>query len=209
MAGCMKISDPPAVVGGYRRGMPRTWKATVLAAALLVGGSIEALAQDPPAPAPNKVWGGCVLNQDAVDGLIGSLEATGGIPVDQAAVSFVVVYTLTNPNNGQLLDATPNPDVYSGPVICTNPAVAITAEEHDLDGGPLKETSDIPGSCTSAPCHDTHPAGAADDIDINSAEEVFLLQYTVNGGDLDGTKENRVCHTTDANVDCFRFFAPD
>jgi len=195
MAGFTKISDPSAVVGGRWRGMPNVWKATALASTLIMGGSIEALAQDPPGPQADKVWGGCLLSGATVTELIADLEAAGGIASGQAEVSFVVVYTLTNNNNGQPLGSN-----FTGPVICTDPdAVDITAFDKNGESGGvrLKETTDIPAQ--------TGPAGATS-VDIKSAEEVFVLQYQLNDGANDGDTENRVCHTTDANVDCFRIF---
>ena len=61
----------------------------------------------------------------------------GGIPSGQ--VSFVVVYSLVNDNVGQRLSGSN----FTGPIICTNPdEVGITAR--DKNGGPLKETTDIP-----------------------------------------------------------------
>jgi hypothetical protein len=171
-------------------------EAMALASALVVFSSAQALAQaDPPGPAPNKVWGGCVLDVTSPTGTVANLMADlekGGIPSPE--VSFVVVYTLANDNNGQDLGN----GTFTGPVICTNRAeVDITA--HDKNGNPLKETTDIPTQ--------TDPGGATS-VDILEAEEAFLLQYLLNTGDNAGDTEKRVCHTTDANVDCFRIFPP-
>ena len=197
MAGYTRISDQSAVVGGRRCGTAGVWKAAALASVLVVGGSVEAFAQDTPDPGKDKVWGGCVLDTlTTVPNLIADIQEGLNISDPGVTVSFVVVYTNANNNNGQPLTAPSG--AFTGPVICTNPdAVDITAK--DENGAPLKETTDIPGGIDG-----TSPA---DDVDIKSAEEVFILQYKVNGGDLDGDTENRVCHTTDANVDCFRITA--
>lgn len=199
MAGCTKISDPSAVVGGRWRATAGAWKATVLAAALLVGGSIEALAQDPPDPAKDKVWGGCLLDTATVSELIADIQAGPGIDDPGVKVSYVVVYTRANDNNGQPLIATPPGPGFTGPVICRNPdEVDITARDNATPTpNPLKETTDIPTQ--------TDPGGATT-VDIKSAEEAFILQHELNGGTNDGDIENRVCHTTDANVDCFLIF---
>jgi hypothetical protein len=167
-----------------------------LASALVIGGSVQALAADPPDPAANKVWGGCVLTPTTVTGLIGNIDDGPGIQGNQVKVSFVVVYTLAYDNNGQPLTGSGSP--FTGPVICRNPSeVGITSL--DNTGGLLKETTDIPTQ--------TDPGvPKATSVDILDAEEAFFLRYVLNNGANIGKKENRVCHSTDGNVDCFRIF---
>src|SRR5262245_27029675 len=90
MVRCSKTSDVSAVVVGCavgarlnRRGAGRgaqttRWrtacKGMALVSALSVGGSVYALAADPPDPEANKAWGGCVLNPTAVTQLIKSIQ---------------------------------------------------------------------------------------------------------------------------------------
>ena len=197
MAGYTKISDPSAVVGGRRCGMAGAWKAMVLASVLLVGGSIEAFAQDTPNPAKDKVWGGCVLDTlTTVPNLIADIQEGLNISDPGVTVSFVVVYTKANNNNGQPLTT---PSGVLQVLLSARIRTRSTSPQKTRTEAPLKETTDIPGGIDGA--------SPADDVDIKSVEEVFILQYKVNGGDLDGDTENRVCHTTDANVDCFRIIA--
>ena len=177
-----------------RRRITGACEAMALASALIVGGSVQALAQDPPDPAANRVWAGCVLDDTSPTGTVANLKADlekGGIPVGE--VSFVVVYTLANDNDGQ----DRGDGSFTGPVICTNSAeVVITAE--DEDGDPLTERTDIPTQ--------THTGAATTDtVNLLSAEEFLILQYSLNFAPV-GQIEKRVCHTTDANVDCFRIF---
>jgi len=175
-----------------RHGITSAFRAMAVASALVAGTSIPAIAADPPAPAANRVWAGCQLSPTTVTALIGNLEATGGIPSGNAAVSFVVVYTLANDNNGQHLSG-PN---FTGPVICTNPGqVGITAfdKNGETGGNRITETTDIPTQ--------THPSGGT--IDILEAEEEFILKYVLSGSTA---PEKRLCHSTGPNVDCFRIF---
>jgi hypothetical protein len=163
--------------------------AAALASAMLLGGSVQALAQT-PGPQADHVWGGCELSPATVTALAAdaAVEAEG-----TAEISFVVVYTLSNDNNGQPLGEAG----FTGPVICVNPAEAgITAFEAG-EGPRLTETSDIPT--------ETDPGGAAT-VDILEAEESFIVKYQLNGGANGGDIEKRVCHTVDGNVDCFIIF---
>ena len=180
--------------------MTSACKAMALASALVIGGSVPALAVDPPDPAANKVWGGCVLTPTTVTGLIGNIGVGQGIQGNQVKVSFVVVYTLAYDNNGQPL--TGSGSSFTGPVICRNPSeVGITAFDKGGEGGQvlLKETTDIPTQ--------TDPGvPQATSVDILDAEEAFFLRYVLNNGANAGKNEKRVCHTTDGNVDCFRIF---
>jgi hypothetical protein len=174
----------------------RACKATALASSMIVGSTVLALAAEPdvPPPAPDKLWGGCVLDEATVAGLIRSVGAGNGLQQSTAEVSFVVVYTLDNDNDGQPLSGSGSN--FTGPVICTNPqAVNITAFAKDRS--PLKEITDIPTQ--------TDP-GNATSADILESEEALILQYRLNNGGNAGDIEKRVCHTTEGNVDCFRIF---
>lgn len=195
-ADCAGAGDGKVV---SRPGMLAAGKTLALASALLAAASVGAFAQeDPPAPAANRVWGGCTLSATTVDSLLtNELGAEFG---SQAAVSFVVIYTLRE-NNGQRLTDTTD----TGPVICTNQHAGIngavegiTAQE--ADGDPLSEDSDIPGDT-----HDpvTEPVAWSSNLNILDTEQMFSLRYEI----IDtGGVEKRVCHTVDANTDCFRIF---
>jgi hypothetical protein len=184
----------PGRAGGAQ--LTRVCSAMALASALAVGGSVQALAADPPDPAANKVWGGCQLSPTTLSNLELDLK-DGGIP--QPEVSFVVVYTLKNANDGQRLSGTS----ITGPVICTDSTtVGITAFDNFGEaGGPthlLKETTDIPT--------ETHTVPPTTTINVLGGEEAFILQYQLNNGANPLPIEKRICHTTGNNVDCFRIF---
>lgn len=89
----------------------RTCAATALAALLVAGSSVQALAQT-----AGHVWAGCVLTDDAVTELEASVAAGAGIGTPE--IAFVVVYSLNNDNDGQ-----PVTGGVTGPVICRNNAV--------------------------------------------------------------------------------------
>jgi hypothetical protein len=214
MVGCSKTSESSAVIdrllGGKVadvragraqatrwHGMASACKAIAVASTLVVGVSVHALATDPPDPATDRAWGGCVLNPTAVTQLIQSIRDSsipGTIQDSQVKVGFVVVYTLANDNDGQPLGGS----TFTGPVVCKNPSeVGITAL--DNTGAPLKETTDIPTQTDPGPVKATS-------IDILAAEEAFALQYTLNNGSNAGKIEKRACYTTKGNVECFRIF---
>ena len=166
--------------------------AVALAVCLLAGTSVQALAQT-PGPEADHVYGGCVLSPATVAALAADATVGGGEAPPAAEVSFVVVYTLSNDNDGQSLGEAG----FTGPVICVNPAEAgITAFEAG-EGPRLTEASDIPT--------ETDPGGAAT-VDILETEESFIIKYRLNGGGNPGDIEKRVCHTVDGNVDCFIIF---
>jgi hypothetical protein len=176
-----------------RRTMGGAHAAVALASALLLGGSVPALATgptDPPNPAVSHVWAGCELSPATLE----ALAADAAVEVEGTAqISFVVVYTLSNDNDGQLLGESG----FTGPVLCTNPfEVGITALQKD-GTTPLTETSDIPAQ--------TDPGGATT-VDILEAEEAFIIKYRLDNGANAEDIEKRVCHTVDGNVDCFIIF---
>lgn len=187
---------------GRNRGMMgRACAGMAFASAMLLGGSLEALAGGGggpiPSPAADHVYGGCTLSEGTLAGLAADARVQG-VEGPAAEVSFVVVYTLSNDNDGQSLG---EGGPFTGPIICINDTeVEITAKE--ADGDPLTEASDIPT--------DTDPGGA-DTVDVLETEESFIIKYQLNGepGDI----EKRICHTVDGNVDCFIIrpveFVPD
>lgn len=196
------VVDPVVADRGGARGaqiarrprIAQACSAMALASAFVAAVSVQALAADStPPPAKDKVWGGCRLSATTVSALENDLEAPGGIGNNKAAVSFVVIYTLANDNNGQLLKGTD----FTGAVICTNPSAVGIAAFDKTGTNLLTETTDIPTQ--------TDP-GNAPSVDILEAEEMFSLKYQLNGGANAGDIEKRVCHTTDNNVDCFRIF---
>jgi hypothetical protein len=161
--------------------------AVALASAILLGGSVQVLAQT-----ADHVYGGCELSFEAIQALqtdasVEDTEGEEGPEPVPARISFVVVYSLTDDpddNDGQALGAGS-----TGPVICIN-----TDEVGITDFEEVTEDSDIPT--------ETDPAGA-DTVDILETEESFIIKYQLNGGDNDGNIEKRICHTVDENVDCF------
>src|SRR5690606_36355963 len=102
-------------------------------------------------------------------------------------VSFIVVYSVQNPNAGQPVGAS-----YTGPVICRGSAPRLTTFEKD-GTTPLAETSVIPA--------DTDPGGATS-VDVLSSQEQLLLQYKLNGGSNGGDNAIRVCGTTKDGTTC-------
>jgi hypothetical protein len=168
-------SPEPADLGSPVRGAEIARRSIVLASALLLGGALQGAAQTPP-PAQGQVWGGCVLNEQAVAAL-------------GADVDFVVVYSLENPDDGQALGN----DEFTGPVICINEdRVGITAFEAD-DTTLLTPESRIPD--------DTGPMGATT-VDLFGAEEALILQYGLPPGTPD-TIEKRFCQTHAGSSECF------
>lgn len=125
----------------------------------------------------NQVWAGCVLTTgsgEETTNAVAALEESLA-PIVGSEIAFVVVYSLNNDNDGQ-----PVTGGFTGPVICRNPEVV---------GPPV-------------PTNQTENIGAANDtVTILDAEEAFLLQYRFDDAPTD--IEKRVCHTVNANTDCF------
>jgi hypothetical protein len=181
-----------------RRMMGIACAAVVLASALLLGGSVPALATngptDPPDPKPDHVWAGCVLDPATVDGIASAIEAGTGSSAD---VSFVVVYSLSNDNDGQLLGESG----FTGPIICTPDTLQVGITAFQKNGTtPLTETSDIP--------NETDPNFVlGNSVDVLETEEAFIIKYQHRDfEDTLGDIEKRVCHTVDGFVDCFIIF---
>lgn len=159
--------------------------AAVAASLALGGGSGSALATGQPLPPPsaNHVFGGCVLSQATHAGLVRDVarKAPAAFDPKKVRVSFVVVYTLANPNDGQPLKG--GAGTFTGPVLCAAPSlpgIGVGVEKID-------EQADIAN------------------IDIRAAEEALILQYKPAGA-ADGRTEKRFCHTAANNTDCFRIF---
>jgi hypothetical protein len=100
--------------------------------------------------------------------------SAGGIPIETSKVDYLVVYTRANPNDGQLLSG--RSPSYSGPVLCSNPAtVAI---------GQVLDDTPVPAS-----------------VDLKGLNHATYLQYVASGEGAN--KEQKICHSTLPNVDCF------
>ena len=177
-----------------RRGGRYALLAACAVAPLLIGGPV--LAQSaPPAPSPNHTWAGCTLDQATVDALKARINAGGqftptGGPNSKFNVSFVLVFSLNNDNDGQPLGTGSNPP-FTGAILCTNNATG--------DGGRV-------GIVTTTETTLLPVQSDATSVDIRDAEQTHILQYRVNGGADAGETEKRVCHTTDSFNDCFRIF---
>jgi hypothetical protein len=161
--------------------------AIALASALLVGSMGAAIAQSPPAPAPNKAWGGCTLDADAVAALESRINAGGQFDDSLDGpfkVSFVLVYALDNDNDGQPLEPAnvEDPLEFTGAILCTND---VAGDPGEVDIVTTTETTTI------------------SNVDLLDAEQTFVLQYEGAGG-----IQKRVCHKTDSSTDCFRIFSP-
>lgn len=168
---------------------------TALVAALLAGTSLQAVAQTPELNL-NRVWAGCTLDSSmggTVDGLLDDLAASGIAAHSEGdpEIAFVVVYALTNDNDGQPAKVR-GTDGFTGPVLCLN-------EDLNLDGGidlgieTTEQTDDIPASSSDATA-----------VNTLDAEDVFIVRYELSNGENIGTVEKVLCHTVDSNTDCFR-----
>jgi hypothetical protein len=150
---------------------------------LFAGGS-PVVAQQVPGPAPNAVWGGCVLGSD----LVGDLEEKIGAGSNQLdpTVSFVVVYTMKD-NDGQEFTTGPNRGQFTGPVICIN--------DDAVEGVGIDDTQQTA----------TIPSGSsANTVNTLDAEEVFILRYALADGDDAGVVEKVLCHAVNDQMYCFR-----
>lgn len=126
-------------------------------------------------PSVDHVWGGCRLTQAAVSGLESGVSADGEGPLSSPLVDFVLVYSLQNDNDGQLLGTG-----YTGPILCTNPNnVNLAATGENTPIGTL-----------AAP------------VEITALEGVLFLQHETVPG-VPSSREKRVCHTVAGNTDCF------
>jgi hypothetical protein len=123
-------------------GCGRGVAAAALAAALLIGVSGAPLAQT-----ADRVWAGCVLSAGTITGLLGDV---GGIASNNAGskeVAFVVVYSISNENNGQPVGTRD----FTGPVICRNDSLVSIA--------------------------DTQQTASVGTVDVLDAASAFLLRY--------------------------------
>jgi hypothetical protein len=120
----------------------------------------------------------CELGNTTITNLQADVAADTG--AEEVEVAFVVVYSLNNDNNGQVVDGEP-----TGPILCTNGALV-----------------DSPPVGTNA--NDVIPPEEGT-VDIFDSSEAFLLRYEENATtDI----ETRFCHTVNANVDCFSLEPP-
>jgi hypothetical protein len=138
-------------------------------------------------PAADRVWAGCVLNFNAVQNIVTSIDQSpSGDAIGTPDVSFGVVYALTKPNQGQPLTAQSGGG-FTGPVICiSGQGIAIETTNED---------EDIPT---------TEDQGVAR-VDLRDLSQALVARTSA---------ENSFCHTVsnpaevsppaETNTDCFR-----
>jgi hypothetical protein len=137
--------------------------------------SVPGSAQVEP-PAPDRIWAGCDLGDDTVDGLIQDMERPGvlGTPV---TVAYVEVYTFRN-NGGQPLAPETAPEgPHTGPVYCRNPAVTQVPT-------PVQQTDNIGGG-----------GSTLDLLDLGDAS----VRYRLNG-----VVEKVSCRAVEGASQCHR-----
>jgi hypothetical protein len=148
-------------------------------------------------PLANRVWAGCTLTSTNVHSIRSRLNLGAGIDTSQTDVSFIVVYTFKNPNNGQKLTAGGE----TGPVVCIAPNVRIEK---------TREAEDIPTA--------EDQGASVLNVDLLDLSEALLIRYGYTLG-TNNIKENRFCHTVanpatgtpgnpppETNTDCFRVY---
>lgn len=148
-------------------------------------------------PLANRVWAGCTLNSTTVNNIRSRMNLGAGIDTTQTDVSFIVVYTFKNPNNGQKLTAGGE----TGPVVCIAPNVRIEK---------TREAEDIPTA--------EDQGASVLNVDLLDLSEALLIRYGYTLGTAN-IKENRFCHTVanpatgtpgnpppETNTDCFRVY---
>jgi hypothetical protein len=143
------------------------------AAALLSGVSLPAMAQQ-----ANHVFANCTFTTAALQSAL-KIPLSGFVN-NQLQASYIVIYTRTNPNDGQPLKSPAGS--FSGPILCVNSTESATATTENT---PIPNATNQPGTTS---------------VDILGAEEAFHLQYQRNPG---GVIEKRVCHTVAGITDCF------
>lgn len=182
------------------RGPAATAAAIAVAAALAWPLPGRATPPNPEAvdgPLANRVWAGCTLNSTTVTNIRGRMNLGAGIDTSQTDVSFIVVYTFKNPNNGQKLLAGGE----TGPVVCIAPNVRIEK---------TREAEDIPTA--------EDQGASVLNVDLLDLSEALLIRYGYTLG-TKNIKENRFCHTVanpatgtpgnpppETNTDCFRVY---
>jgi hypothetical protein len=148
-------------------------------------------------PLANRVWAGCTLNSTTVNNISNRIKLGTGIDGTKTDVSFIVVYTFKNPNNGQALTAGGE----TGPVVCIAPNVRIEK---------TREAEDIPTA--------EDQGASVLNVDLLDLSEALLIRYGYTLGTKQ-IKENRFCHTVanpatgtpgnpppETNTDCFRVY---
>jgi hypothetical protein len=154
-------------------------------------------------PEANHVWAGCTLSNTTVNDIRSAIQAGQNIDKPNVEVSYLVVYSSNNPNNGQPLTA----GGFTGPVICTAPAVPpfpqVLIEK-------TTESEDIPNSADQP---------GATSVDLLDISEALVLRYSYQPTGAALKKESRFCHTVahsgtggfsspppETNTDCFRIY---
>jgi len=132
----------------------------------------------------NRIVSNCTLNATQIAALTPSLVAAG---IPAPTIDFVVVYSLTNPNDGQALGSG-GTGPFTGPVLCTSGAVG-------LEGPPnVNVTTPIPASGSGT-------------VDLLGIETALITQYRTRPAVPPGKVEKRFCHSVGDANDCFRIFA--
>jgi hypothetical protein len=142
-------------------------------AGLLSCSSLPAMAQQ-----ANRVFANCTFTTAALQSAL-KIPLSGFVN-NQLQASYIVIYTRTNPNDGQPLKSPAGS--FSGPILCVSSTEAATATTENT---PIPNATNQPGTTS---------------VDILGAEEAFHLQYQRNPG---GIIEKRVCHTVAGTTDCF------
>ena len=161
--------------GGRRHRLagPARSLAVLAVAGLLSCVSLPAMAQQ-----ANHVFSNCTFTTAALQSIL-KIPLSGFVN-NQLQASYIVIYTRTNPNDGQPLKSPAGS--FSGPILCVSSTETAT---------PTTENTPIPNA--------TNQPGTTS-VDILGAEEAFHLQYQRNPG---GVIEKRVCHTVAGITDCF------
>lgn len=170
--------------GSLRPGPSRSaGSLTALAAVLVCGVSLQAMAAPPGSPMKDRIFANCTFTTAGLRSILNVPNSNLVQFVDgQLQASYILIYVRQNPNDGQALDGTP--PAYTGPVLCINSDT---------------ETIDQTTETTPIPNETNHPGVAS--VNIRGGETAFHLQYelTPTPGDI----EKRVCHNVAGNTDCF------
>jgi hypothetical protein len=142
-----------------------------------------------PGPSADRVWAGCTLSSGTVADIRKAIEAGNGIDKPNVEVSYLVVYSNNNPNNGQSLTG----GGATGPVICTAPGVLIEPTTESADT-PLVSQLDLSEALVIR--YGYQPTGAG-------ARTESRFCHTVASSDTTGTFASPPPET---NSDCFRIY---
>jgi hypothetical protein len=152
-------------------------------AAFVVSVWLQAVAAPPGAPQANRIFAACTFTTASLRAALTINSSFKNKFADNdVQASYILIYVRTNPNDGQKLDGTP--PTFTGPVLCVNSGT------ESIDQ--TTETTVIPTQ------------SGVTSVDILDAEEALHLRYKLNPPPAPGKDiEKRVCHTANANSDCF------